>query len=261
MPRKRTRGPKIYVNTDLEGISGVWTFAQTRDRSSPRYVQACESMMGDIAALVRGLRDGGASDILVLDSHGGGDNFIAHLMEPGARYITGSPRPGFAGMDKTYGGVVLLGQHAMKGTRDGVLNHTQSSAAETRYWYNGRESGEIAQQALYAGGIGVPVIMVTGDRAACREARRFLGREIVTVAVKRGLSREAAELLPLEEARKLIYEGAKKAVAAVPACKPYRIRMPIKCRREFIRRSETPSETRVEVREATIRDLSRICSF
>ena len=218
----------------------------------------CKAAQGDIAALVRGLRAAGASRIVVLDGHRGGDNFIPHLMEPGATYITGMPRKPAEGLDKSCDGVVLLGYHAMKGTPDGVLNHTQVSAQEMRYWYNGLESGEIAQSALIAGALGVPVIMVTGDTATCREAKRFLGPEVVAVATKRGISREAAELYPFEETRQAIFEGAAKALAALPGCKPYKIKMPIKGKREWIERTDRPSETRVVVREATIRDINRI---
>ncbi len=122
----------------------------------------------------------------------------------------------------------MLGFHAMMGTPDGVLNHTQSSKTENRYWYNGVESGELAQFGAIAGYFGVPVIMVTGDVATCREGRKFFGDNLVTVAVKRGLSREAAELYPFEETRKALYEGAKRAVAALPSCKPYIIKTPVK---------------------------------
>jgi len=259
--RKSNRGPKIYVATDLEGISGVWRFAQTRDRTSPLYDQAAEYLMGDTAALVRGLREAGASKIVVADGHGGGNNFIPHLMVPGASYVTGQPRKRFGQLDESFDGIVLLGYHAMKGTPDGVLNHTQSSKTEVRYWYNGRESGEIAQCALSAGSLGVPVIMVTGDTATCREAKRFLGKGVVTVPTKRGISREAAELYAFEDTHRAIFEGAGKALAALPRCKPYKLKMPIKCKREWIEHTDRPSETRVQVREASVRDLTQIYAF
>ncbi len=99
-------------------------------------------------------------------------------------------------------------------TPDGVLNHTQSSKTENRYWYNGVESGEIAQLAIIAGCYDVPVIMVTGDEAVCREARKLFGDSIVTVPVKKGINREAAVLYPFAETRKALYEGARAAVAA-----------------------------------------------
>jgi D-amino peptidase len=227
---------KIYVNTDLEGISGVYKFAQTRDKDTPLNIQACEYFMGDVAAVVRGLRDGGAAEVVVLDGHGS-QCVIPHLMEPGAKYITGKPRPGAGNLsvlDSSFAGMVLLGFHAMMGTPDGVLNHTQNSMAENRYWYNGIESGEMAQNALIAGYYGVPVIMVTGDEATTWEAKKFFGNSIVTVPVKKGLAREAAILYPFEETRKALYEGAKKAMSVISSCKPYKIETPIKVRMQYL---------------------------
>ena len=206
---------KIYIITDLEGISGVYKFDQAWIKDTPLNIQACEYFMGDVAAVVRGLRDGGATEVVVCDGHGD-QVVIPHLMVPGATYITGKPKPApgaLWGLDKTFAGVVLLGFHAMRGTPDGVLNHTQG--VENRYWYNGVETGELGQNAAIAGYFGVPPIMATGDEATCREAKNFFGENIVTVAVKRGVSREAAVLYPFEETRKALYEGAKRAMTVI----------------------------------------------
>jgi len=235
-PLKTLSQIRIYVNTDLEGISGVYKFSQTREKDTPLNIQACEYFMGDVAAVVRGLRDGGATDIVVLDGHGS-QCVIPHLMEPGAKYITGRPRPGagnLSALDSSFAGMVMVGFHAMMGTPDGVLNHTQSSKTENRYWYNGVESGELAQNALIAGYYGIPVIMVTGDEATTREAGKFFGNNIVTVSVKKGLSREAAILYPFEETRKALYEGAKKAVSVIGKCKPYKTDIPIKVKMQHL---------------------------
>lgn len=228
---------KIYVNTDLEGISGVFSFNQTRKKDTPLNIQACEYFMGDVAAVVRGLRDGGATEVIILDGHGS-QAVIPHLMVSGAKYITGRPRPGAGNLtelDSSYAGMVMLGFHAMMGTPDGVLNHTQSSESENRYWYNGVESGELAQNAAIAGYYGVPPIMVTGDEATCREAKKFFGNNIVTVAVKRGVARESAVLYPFEDTRKALYEGAKRAVAAISSCKPYVLEKPIKVKEQYLK--------------------------
>ena len=246
---------KIYIETDLEGVSGVYKFAQTREKDSPLNIQACEYFMGDLAAVVRGLRDGGATDILILDGHGN-QAVIPHLMEPGAKYITGFPKPGgpLWGIDKSYSGIVIFGSHAMMGTPDGVLNHTQSSKTENRYWYNGVESGEMAQPAAIAGYYGIPPIMVTGDEATCREALSFFGQNIITVATKRGISREAAVLYPFEETRKALYEGAKKAIAAIPKSKPYIMAVPIKAKMEYLEDVSGSIKPRIVTKEWIIPD-------
>jgi D-amino peptidase len=254
-------GPKkIYVNTDLEGISGVYKFSQTRETTTALALQAREYFMGDLAAVIRGLRDGGATEILVLDGHGN-QAVIPHLMAPGAKYITGKPRPrGLYGLDETCAGMVLVGFHAMMGTPDGVLNHTQSSKTENRYWYNGVESGEIAQEAIMAGHFGVPPIMVTGDEATCREAEKFFGKSCVTVPVKKGLAREAAVLYPFEETRQALYEGAKRAMAAIPDCKPYRVEAPIKAKKEYLV-FDGASKPRLETKEGAIPDALHLLDF
>jgi len=252
---------KIYIVTDLEGISGVFQFAQTREPHTPLNEKAREYFMGDLDAVVRGLRDAGASEIIVLDGHGS-QAVVPELMAPGAKYITGLPRPGFLlGLDETCSGMILLGYHAMMGTPDGVLNHTQSSKSENRYWYNGVESGELAQCALIAGHFGVPPIMVTGDVATCREARKFFGPECVTVAVKRGIAREAAELYPFAETRKALYEGAKQAVAAIPKCKPYRIQLPIKAKLQYLVFEKPGSPGKLVTKERIIPDALHILDF
>ena len=244
---------KIYIETDLEGVSGVYRFSQTRDKGSPENLKACEYFMGDLAAVIRGLRDGGATEILVIDGHGN-QAMIPELMVAGAKYVTGLPRPdnNSWSIDKSYAGFVMFGFHAMNGTTDGVLFHTQSSESENRYWYNGVESGELAQSASVAGHYGVPPILVTGDEAACREARKFFGEGIVTVATKQGLARESAVLYPFEEVRKALYEGAKKSIAAIPKCKPYIMTTPIKVKEEWLEKAPSSIQPKLMTREKVI---------
>ena len=253
---------KIYVNTDLEGISGVFKFAQTREKDTPLNIQACEYFMGDLAAVIRGLRDGGATEIVVLDGHGS-QCVIPHLMEPGAKYITGKPRPGtgnLSTLDSSFAGMITVGFHAMMGTSDGVLNHTQSSLTENRYWYNGVESGELAQNALIAGYYGVPVIMVTGDEATCREASKFFGNNIITVPVKKGLAREAAILYPFEETRKALYEGAKRAMSVISSCRPYKTETPVKVKMQYLNNDPKLPKPELITREGVAKDALHILS-
>jgi len=252
---------RIYIVTDLEGASGVYQFVQTREPGNPLGETAKEYLMGDIAAVVRGLRAGGATDIVVLDGHGS-QAFVPHLMEPGARYITGKPRPGpLTGLDGSFAGLVQLGAHAMMGTPDGVLCHTQSSRSENRYWYNGVESGELAQCAAIAGHYDIPTILVTGDEATCREAEKFFGPECVKVATKRGISREAAELYPFEETRQALYEGARRALTAIDRCKPYKPSLPIQAKKEYLVFDKPSEPGRLVTKEGVIEDVLKLMTF
>ena len=235
---------KIFIFADLEGATGVCRFTQTSDHPDRRdlppqdrmvdyaaYDEARRLLMGDINACVDGLLDGGADEIVVRDGHGIPYNLVPGLMHPRATYAVGEwgDRP-LGGLDPDCDGLVLLAHHAMAGTPDGVLCHTQSTDRDDRYFYNGRETGEIGQEALIAGHFGVPLIMVTGDDAACRETREFFGDAPVAVSVKTGLAREGAVLLAPEDAQRQIREGAREAVGRIPRCEPYAIDLPIHIR-------------------------------
>ena len=256
---------KIYVETDLEGASGVFQFSQCRN-DTPATAQgwsrkAMEFLMGDIAAVVRGLRDGGADEVIVVDGHGH-RAFLPELMAPGAKYVTGTWGPEvFIGLDKSCSGVVMLAFHAMMGTPDGVLCHTQNSVTENRYWYNGVESGELVQTAAVAGHFGVPPIMVTGDEATCREAKTFFGEHCVVVPVKKGLAREGAMLYPFEETRQSLYEGAKRAMAAIPNCKPYTLKLPIQAKMQYLVFEGDEKKPRLVTKEGTIPDALHLFDF
>lgn len=227
---------RVILCTDLEGISGVCVWDQTRDFTTTHYQEARRLLMGDVNAAVEGCLAGGAEEIVVGDGHGGGFNFVPELMHPGAKYLTGTNRPPMSQREAVYAGfdaAILLGYHAMAGTPDGLLRHTQSSKAGNRYWYNGRECGELAQSALVYGHFGIPVVMVTGDEATVREAREFFGENIVTVAVKEGYAEQFGLLLAPAAAHDLIREGAKEAMARVPQCQPFVMELPIHGRLRF----------------------------
>ncbi len=252
---------KIYIFTDLEGISGVYKFEQTREKGTPLNIQACEYFMDDLSAVIRGLEDGGATEILVVDGHGN-QCIIPHMMVGGAGYATGLPRSETMwGLDESFAGMVQFGAHAMMGTPDGVLNHTQSSKSERRYWYNGVECGELVQCATIAGYYGIPTILVTGDAATCREATKFFGKGCVTVAVKEGIAREAAVLYPFEQTRKALYEGARKSMEAIAHCKPYKLDLPIKGKLQYLDLNSNSPEQVVITKEAIFQNALDILKF
>ena len=221
---------KIYIVTDLEGISGVCVFQQTRE-PGPEHDQARHLLMGDVNAAVQGCLDGGAEEVVVLDGHGGGFNFIPEEMHPDAYFVTGVQRPRvLCGLHEGMDAILLVGYHAMLGTETGMLHHTQSSKNESRYWYNGRETGEIGQMAILAGHYDLPVVMVTGDQAACNEARVFLGENVVTVSIKEGYGRQCGKLIAPKRAHQLIQAGAKEAMMGIHQVSPYRPTLPIEGR-------------------------------
>ncbi|MFB6701084.1 M55 family metallopeptidase [Streptomyces rubiginosohelvolus] len=76
----------------------------------------------------------------------------------------------------------------------------------------GRSLGEIGLNAAMAGHLGVPVVLLSGDDAACAEAAALIP-EAVTVPVKEALGMAAAVTLHPEEARDRLRRAAADAVS------------------------------------------------
>jgi D-amino peptidase len=83
------------------------------------------------------------------------------------------------------------------------------------------EVGETGINAALCGAWGCPVVLVTGDEAACREGSSLLGDGLTTAAVKKGLGRFSARQLPAVRARELIEDAARRSLADVSAVRPY----------------------------------------
>jgi len=206
-------GPKVFISVDMEGIWGVVHGDQVSS-ASPEYGPARRWMVDDVNAVIAGLIEAGASEVIVNDSHGSMRNIIADGLNPKASLVTGSPKPFLMmqGIDGTFDACIFVGYHAKSGTASAILDHTISGGAMRSIKINGQELPELGINGAIAGYFKVPVIMLSGDMETCVQARSILGSEIVTVAVKEGAGRYAAKLLPQEEARKRLREGAKEAL-------------------------------------------------
>ena len=201
---------KIYIHTDLEGISGIGRGEMVMvDSPDTRY--CIERLMTDTNAAIDGAFAGGADHVTVLDMHRGGGNFDLSLLDKRAEFDTTPNNKWWGILDESYFGSFFIGAHAMAGTINGFLDHTQSSQWIYNYYVNGRKTGELGQWAMVCAHYGVPMLMVSGDRAAVLEASQFFSG-IETAEVKAGISRTEARLLPNEEAEEKIRQAAKQAV-------------------------------------------------
>jgi D-amino peptidase len=229
---------KIYIMVDMEGISGIVLSAHVMENERLYFDHGRKYMTWDVNACVEGCIKGGATKVVVRDAHGTGYNLIWEELNPNAEYIQGTGTK--TRMVEGFDGVILLGYHSMGGTINGVLEHTMSSKNWQNFWMNGVKCGEIAIDAAIAGDYGVPVIMVSGDDKACREAKRFLPW-VITAQVKKGLGCQCAQLLPLEKAHDLIRTSAEKAVRNIRSMKLYRVKHPVTLRLELVSRGRVPA--------------------
>ena len=221
---------KIYIMTDLEGAAGVVHFDRNLEKNETsynlRHAQQGRLLTGEVNAAVEGCFSAGASEVLIDDSHGGGYIIDYENLDGRAKILHGTKRPGMmAGLDASFDAVVFVGAHSMIGTHRGVLSHTMSSKDVRQIRINGKPAGEIGLFALKAGTFGVPMVFVSGDTAACKEASRFIPG-ITVVAVKEGLARTVAISLSPEAARERIREGVSRSLADISKVKPYKLKPP-----------------------------------
>lgn len=81
------------------------------------------------------------------------------------------------------------------------------------------------------------------------------------MAVKRGISREAAELYSFGDTRQALYKGARRAVAAISRCQPYKLSLPAQAKKEHLVFDNPSAPGRKITKEATIEDDLKLLDF
>jgi len=204
----------VYVSIDMEGVAGVATLQQVW-RGSDDYPLSRLLMTGEANAAVAGAFDGGATSVVVNDSHGDMANLLAEDLDPRAELLIGTPKPWsmMQGFGSDADVALFVAYHARAGTEAAVLDHTYSGRLLYDVRVNGESWTEAELNAAVAGSYGVPVGLVTGDDKACAQvAERIKG--IRSVVVKQAFGRAVARSVHPSAAREAIRIGAAEAVAA-----------------------------------------------
>lgn len=220
---------KIYISADMEGVAGITASEQTDPVGQPEYAHSCRLMTAEVRAACQGATAGGATEILVNDSHWNMRNIIHEELPPQVRLIRGSLKPLSMnqGLDPSCQAAAFVGYHAPGGCADAILDHTYSDETLYEVRINGERCSEARINAAVAGCFGVPVIFISGDQNACADARSFLPW-VEAVEVKQAIGRYAASSLSPEEAGTAIAAGMQRAVAGLSraAAKPYAFASP-----------------------------------
>jgi D-amino peptidase len=217
---------RVHVISDMEGVAGIVKWQQT-SAGEKLYDEGRVLYTEEINAAVRGAKAAGATEIVVMDCHGAGDAYefnslIPELLDPACEYVVQQEWTEYTSfLESGCDAALFVGMHAMAGTADGVLSHTVSGQAWQSLRFNGTLVGETGINAALCGNWGVPVLLVTGDRAVCMEGKELLGAGLTTVEVKQGLGRFSARMQTPQRARELIEEGARRALSDLAAVPPY----------------------------------------
>lgn len=226
---------RFYILTDLEGVEGVVLPVQT-ESGNPMYEKARRYLTKEVNIAVQTLNELGVEEVIVLDGHGANQayNLVYEELVDGAKYIMGSPWPNYLTMlTSNFDGLILIGAHAMAGTKGSVLDHTMSSRAWRGAYINDMPVGEIGICAFYAGSLGVPLIFVSGDDKACLEAKNLVN-DVETAITKYGLTRTSAVMLPPATVENNIKSALRRAVERCKDIKPLKVEGPVSFKIEFL---------------------------
>jgi D-amino peptidase len=214
-------GKKVFISADMEGISGISASDQL-SAAGAEYGRSRKMMADDVNAAVRGARAGGATTIVVNDSHGTMRNLRLEDLDPDVRLISHSfKRSGMMeGLDESFDAVIFVGYHAKAGHPGGLFAHTGSGVVRD-VRVNGTSMGEGGLNTTVAAWYGVPVVLVTGDDVAVKQVAE-IATAAKTVAVKRAINPRAVELRPFKEVHAEIARAAQDGVAGAKKFPPRR---------------------------------------
>lgn len=234
------QGLKIYISADMEGIAGVVTGEQLGPQGF-EYARFREFMTQEVNAAIEGALAGGATQIVIGDSHGNGQNLLIEKLPREALIIRSWPRPlgMMQGIDETFAGAIFIGYHTGTTNLQGVRAHTLSSARLTDVRLKGVSVSEAGINAAIAGHFNVPIIMVSGDDAVVKETTALLGN-IEGAVVKWASGFHSAKTMTPTAACDLIREKARRAVSRLREFKPYKLSAPIDLNVSF--KNYRPSE-------------------
>ena len=231
---------KIYISADMEGITGVVTGEQLGPTGF-EYARFREFMTQEVNAAIEAARAAGATDIVVSDSHGNGQNLLIEKLPRDILLIRSWPRPlmMMQGIDETFAGVIFIGYHTGTTNSQGVRAHTISSARLADVRLKGLSVSEAGLNAAIAGHFNVPVIMVSGDDAVVKETQALLGN-VEGAVVKWASGFHSAKTLMPDAGQQLIREKVKNAMARIKDFKPYKLAAPVQLDVRF--KNYRPSE-------------------
>lgn len=257
---------KIHITADMEGIATICHDVQA-DWKGLDFPRMREIMTGEVQACIDGATDGGADEILVCDAHDTGRNLLVDQMTGEFEVIEGNAYElgMMAGISKDFDASFQVGYHSMRHTHAGTLGHTYTYViAELRL--NEVAVGESGLSAAIAGHFGVPLVFVSGDAHAIRQALELVPGA-VGVPTKEGVGLYGVRSSTPEEARKMIRKGAKQAMTRIGDIKPFVVRKPVSMEVEFTKPlmaeyvSKMPLVKRADLKTVSFRAKDMVEAF
>jgi len=223
---------KVMLLYDMEGVSRATDFKHTSFGHPPEYAEGRKSLTDDVNAAIAGLKTAGATEIVVVDGHGSGNNtgpdvLEEQLLAPAKMHYRDVPFDIYMdSYDHSFDAIVAIGMHAAAGNRVGFLSHTYTFE-DVEYQVNGVPFNESMILAAGAARLKIPVIMVSGDDQLEKEIRREMPW-VKYATVKHAVDRGKAEAFRRDDVARRIETAAREALQNLAAAKlpdwrgPYR---------------------------------------
>lgn len=218
---------KVLIIHDMEGLSGQ-SDPSSFNFGSALYKDAQEWLAADVNAVVEGLFAGGATEVVIADGHGSGNqdpDLRRELLDDRAvQIIRDEPFDTYFDLPESeeVDAVAVVGMHAKTGSH-GFASHTFTLGIELLI--NGQAITETELVALSWGRVGVPVIFASGDDRLAADLSTMPWIEFVTV--KEAVGADSAVVRPVDEAREELREAAARAVANLASARAMMVNQPI----------------------------------
>lgn len=217
---------RLFLSVDMEGTTGLERLEEIF-RGLPGFDTFRQIMAGDTNAVIQGAIAGGATEIVVSDSHGYMCNLHPDDLMPGVFLKRGAINREWCQMktfDGSFDAVIQIGYHAKSGT-DAILAHTWITGfRDVRV--NGVSVPEPCLNGYLAGAFGVPVVMLSGDDVVIKEASPILG-DIHYAQLKKSLGFSKGEHLAIDRSRALLRSTAEAAVRDSKKIRPVKCHLPV----------------------------------
>ncbi len=218
---------KVHITADMEGIATLAHDSQA-DMKGFDFQRMREIMTGEVQAAVAGAKAGGADKVVICDAHDTGRNLLIERLDDDVEVIEGTDYAlgMMSGISPEFDASFQIGYHSMRHTHAGVIGHTYTYTV-TKVKLNGILMGESGLSAAISGHFGVPLVLVSGDSHAVRQAQKLV-KGLVGVPTKEGVGLWGVRTLTPQKARELITDGAREAMSRVTKVRPYSVRKPVR---------------------------------
>jgi D-amino peptidase len=151
---------QVLLMTDMEGISRITAYRECWPTFHEYWQTGRHKYTADVAETANGLLDGGATSVVIRDTHGKGrwPNLFVERLPDGVRLWNRQDR------NTDFDAMFQTGMHARCGTADGFISHTH--VPELRIRVNGDLITESHDDAWT---VGAPVLGITGDSTLANE--------------------------------------------------------------------------------------------